>query len=158
MKSILEVAEEWARPARILIVEDEPDVVTVLRRYLDPFAVESTVEYSSGSALHRLARETFDLIFIDLLLRDGSGVDVIQEARRRNPSVPIVVISGCIDGQMIEDAHKAGIVSFLRKPHDFNAAQVQALLTMFKIGRRQRPIIRDSLLPLLLREPVSATV
>jgi len=89
----------------ILIVDDDPDFVRLIRRMLeDPVQrYHMTACYSGREALEKLCRRPPDLLLLDLILPDVSGVEVIAQMRSHSElsRIPVVVVSGeeDIDGQ-----------------------------------------------------------
>jgi len=89
----------------ILIVDDDPDFVRLMRRMLeDPVQrYHMTACYSGREALEKLRRRPPDLLLLDLILPDVSGVEVIAQMRSHSElsRIPVVVVSGeeDIDGQ-----------------------------------------------------------
>ena len=78
--------------ARILHVEDDPDLQRVLAAIVDGYA---TVEraLNLAEARERLARERFDLVILDLALPDGSGLELLPELGSLDPPTPVLIFS-----------------------------------------------------------------
>jgi DNA-binding response OmpR family regulator len=78
--------------ARILIVEDEPEIVEILVSYLkrDGFLARSTT--SGEEALAKLKSESFDLVLLDIMLPDLSGLEVCRQIRKVS-SIPIIILT-----------------------------------------------------------------
>ncbi len=112
------MANSWAvkRDYRILIVEDDPIIQEVAGTFLgDAFLVE--IVGTQKDALERLARQdkpNVNAIVLDLMLPNGSGVEVVRGVQLRFPAIPIVVITGMefTSEQVIE----SGAQEFLSKP------------------------------------------
>ncbi|HEX9780806.1 MAG TPA: response regulator [bacterium] len=110
-------AQEEA-PIRVLLVDDEPDLVKIIRAVLaqDPlsrFQVASSA--TLGEAIDRLARESFDLILLDLGLPDSSGLDTLERVHARSPEIPVIVFTVTDDQQVGLDALRQGAQEFLVK-------------------------------------------
>ena len=71
---------------------------------------------SGEKALEELNKQSFDLIFLDLLLPDMSGVDVLSAIRQRDIDAAIVIITGYADDPMADEALSMGPQFLLRKP------------------------------------------
>jgi PAS domain S-box-containing protein len=113
----------------VLVVEDEPDVRDVAIAFLHSLGYASRVAASAEEALERLRAEPVDLLFSDVILGSGmTGVDLAREARRLNPGLPVLLVSG-YEQALLDDA-KDGELKLLRKPYgrdEFAAAIRQAL-------------------------------
>lgn len=118
------------RPLRILLVEDHPDTAEALRLLLT--ADGHSVETASGVAagLNRAAEESFDLLISDLGLPDGTGLDLMRELRRKDPTLPGIALSGYGQEDDVHQSRMAGFALHVMKPvngrrlHDAIAAAV----------------------------------
>jgi two-component system cell cycle response regulator CtrA len=101
---------------RLLIVDDEPDVcgfssVFFRKRGIDVFAVGS-----GAQALEILKVEVFDLILLDIRMKDISGVEVLREIRQRRLFTPVIILSGVDNDEITKELNVLGVSAFLRKP------------------------------------------
>ena len=78
-----------ARNSRILVIDDEPDVREMLQFLLEEegFQVETAPDGTSGIA--KLAGRDYDLVLLDLMLPDLSGMEVLQRIRREDTELPV---------------------------------------------------------------------
>src|SRR5205814_6024570 len=74
------------RSLRILVVEDHGDTLRVLARLLDHFGHEISLANGAQSALEMVESKEFDVVLSDIGLPDGSGYEVIAQAKRNNQS------------------------------------------------------------------------
>jgi DNA-binding response OmpR family regulator len=115
---------EPVRPARVLLIEDEPGIVDFVRRGLEAegFAVEAALDGTEGErlALHG----DFDAIVLDLMLPGRSGLEILASVRRGTPSIPVIVLTarGEIEDRIA--GLDAGAVDYLVKP--FSLAELVA--------------------------------
>jgi two-component system, OmpR family, KDP operon response regulator KdpE len=100
---------------RILVVDDEPQILRALRINLAARHYEVAVAEDGGSALRLAAEWHPDLVVLDLGLPDIDGVDVIHGLRGWT-RVPIVVLSGRADSQDKIEALDAGADDYVTKP------------------------------------------
>jgi two-component system, OmpR family, KDP operon response regulator KdpE len=100
---------------RILVVDDEPQILRALRINLVARHYEVAVATDGTSALSQAADWHPDLVILDLGLPDLDGVDVIHGLRGWT-SVPIIVLSGRADGRDKVDALDAGADDYITKP------------------------------------------
>ena len=105
--------------ARILVIEDDFRVRTVIRKMLEKEKHE-VVEAPNGEAGMNLYREkSADLIITDILMPDKEGIETIIELRRDFPKVKIIAISGggrIGPGDYLSLAKKVGATTTLLKP------------------------------------------
>lgn len=102
----------------ILIVEDDPTVVTVLQEILMQAGYRVDSALNGKMALEKLAGHRYDAITVDINLPDISGFDVIHSLReqRSNRHTPVLVVTGSVErGQMALEGHLEDI-AWLTKP------------------------------------------
>ena len=101
---------------RILIADDDTDMCAVLSRVLsdEGYGVETTPD--GRTALARVAAVPPDLLITDLLMPGLTGWSVYARVRRREPTLPIIVISGSDSGSRRPETLLPGDAAFLRKP------------------------------------------
>ena len=104
---------------RILVVEDHSETLEALSRLLSHFGHEISVADGAQTALNAIESKEFDVVLCDIALPDGTGYDVIAEAKRKRP-VKAVAISGFAATEDIERAREAGFDFHLAKPVDFH--------------------------------------
>lgn len=101
----------------VLIVEDDRDLSLYWSSNLLRRSCQVTQVYSRQAAVRILRRERPDYLIVDLGLPDGSGIEVVREARRRNPDAKCVVVSGFpAESADARDALTAGACAYLQKP------------------------------------------
>lgn len=107
--------------SRILIVEDDRNVGTAMRRILERSGVRVDLVGTKAEALHLLESEVYQSLVLDLLLPDGHGLDLIRALRERPEgfNLPIVVVSAIAD-EVRGSAESAslGVQEWLEKPVD----------------------------------------
>ena len=108
-----------ARALRILLVEDHGDTRRTLSRLLSHFGHQISVADNTQSALEIVQSNQFDVILSDIGLPDGSGYEVISEAKRKQP-VKAVALTGFGTDQDIQRGKEAGFDFHLVKPVDFH--------------------------------------
>lgn len=108
-------------PARVMIVDDEPLNVTVVRKFLQRAGYERFDEVlDSTEAIARIYAEMPDILLLDLMMPDVSGLDILQ-AVRSDPqldSMPILVLTATCDRETKAEALNLGATDFLAKPVD----------------------------------------
>lgn len=100
--------------SRALVVDDELDICLMITKHLQNLHFETHYALTVKEAHLKLINSTYDIMFIDLNLTDGSGFDVIQYRNKLNLKTKIVVISA-YDSEA-NKAIEAGANLFLAKP------------------------------------------
>ncbi len=101
--------------ARILIVDDEENIRGSLKGALDKRGHECVTAESFAQG-QQFARAEFDLILLDVMLGDGSGLDLLGEIMTRRPDSCVVMISGHADIDTAVQAIQRGAYDFIEKP------------------------------------------
>lgn len=102
---------------RVLVVDDEPDVVEIIARYLGKEGLDVVGETNSLQALHRIQHgEAFDLVVTDLDMPHCSGADLCDHLHTLLPLLPVIMITGYGRSVTQEDLNLAGIRELLCKP------------------------------------------
>ena len=107
-------------PVKILLIEDDVFQVTIVRSLLaktSTFHFELTHEDRLSTGLQRLQSADFDVILLDLMLPDSSGLETFTRIYREAPEVPIVVLSGNDDEAIAFKAVQQGAQDYLVKSH-----------------------------------------
>lgn len=119
---------------RVMVVDDEPAVAAFLSNALARFGYRTTTFTSADAALENLADETeeYDLIITDMTMPRMSGEDLLREAQRIRPHVPVVVCTGYSASMTPERAYALGAAGYLTKPLSVNelALQVRRILDL----------------------------
>jgi two-component system OmpR family response regulator len=102
--------------AQILVIDDEPKIVSFVSRALagDGFAVDSAADGARGLAL--AARERYDLVVLDLLLPGLDGVGVLHKLMSRRPRQQVIVLSAVSEIEAKVRCLDLGAADYLTKP------------------------------------------
>ena len=101
----------------ILIVDDEPQIVQTIADYFPEFTILTAGNGEEG--LRAMDESMPDLIVTDIIMPDMEGIEFIQQATQRYPSIPVVAMSGSPLGQKyLEDAIRFGAIEKIQKPFD----------------------------------------
>lgn len=114
---------------KILVVDDDKQVLELLNRLLQDMGAEVTITRRSKEAVKLLDAEKFEGAILDWKLPEMDGLALTRYIRRSkaNYRIPIVMISGAADQPGMEMIFKAGVNFFLQKP--VNVTQLRRLLT-----------------------------
>ena len=104
-----------ARPT-ILVVDDEPNILTTVRRSLEleGFAVE--VAGSAALGLIKLGEHEIELVLLDVMMPGEGGLDLLPKIRAAHPDVIVVMMSGNATVETAVQATKLGALDFIEKP------------------------------------------
>ena len=113
-------ATEYSQSPRILVVEDDEDVAYLLSIMLNQAGYQVDVALNGKDALNRLHKTHYDLVSLDLLLPDTSGLDIIRILREQpsTADIPIVVISAKVEQGRLAIKGDSDNIDWLAKPID----------------------------------------
>jgi two-component system, sensor histidine kinase and response regulator len=100
----------------VLVVDDDEDYARYLRRALTDAGYETDTAATAGLAAAMLRRKAYALVLADLRLPDGSGLDVLAEARRKDPLTVGLVLTGYGTVESAVEALREGAYDYLIKP------------------------------------------
>lgn len=103
---------------KVLIVDDEPDILELLEITLGRMQLAVRSADNVKSALQCLAQDKFDLCLTDMRLPDGDGLDIVAQVQRHYAHLPIAVITAHGSMETAIQALKLGAFDFLSKPID----------------------------------------
>jgi DNA-binding NtrC family response regulator len=103
---------------QILVVEDNPDVATVLRDRLQAMGHNVMTAGDGMAALDALQQATPGLIFLDIELPKLHGIEVLKRVRKEWPDLPVIVMTAYGTIQRAVEAMKEGATDFVTKPFD----------------------------------------
>ena len=101
---------------RVLLVEDEPRVAAMLRDVLVELGYIVTVAGGGAEALQFVPVFEPDVVLLDLLMPEMSGVEVLEHLRRDHPTLRVVIMSGNEDVEVARATLRAGAFDYLGKP------------------------------------------
>jgi putative two-component system response regulator len=111
--------EEGVKDSRIMIVDDEPYNVLVVRKLLLNEGYKNFVTTSKPTqAVEQLRREQPDVLLLDVMMPDVSGLDILKLMRADSQlrAVPVIVLTAACDGRTKSQALELGAADFLAKP------------------------------------------
>lgn len=120
-----------AQRSRILLVDDEPDILELLELTLLKMGLEVDKAGSVREAVEKLAPKRYDLCLTDMRMPDGDGLQVVRHIVQRNLDVPVAVITAHGNMENAIAALKAGAFDYLSKP-----VALQQLRTLVKSALR----------------------
>jgi DNA-binding response OmpR family regulator len=118
---------------KILIVDDEQNILLYLSEALEDEGYNITTKISGKEAINTLESEEYDLLLVDLKLRDVDGLEVMREAKKRWPDTVVIMLTGHGSLESAMEALKNGAFDYLLKP-----SSVQDLKGSIKRGLEKR--------------------
>lgn len=101
---------------KILIIDDDKDLCFVLKRFLSKHGFEVLEATSGRAALEILDSVEPNLILCDFRLEDMSGSSILRKIKEKNPSVPVIIITGYSNIKTAVEVMKLGAMDYVTKP------------------------------------------
>lgn len=132
--------------ARVLVVEDNATISSLMKRALAMSLIDATIATSAEEAFAQLDDKIFDLILLDIDLPTISGIEICRKlkADERLKSIPVIFVTGETEIAYKEEAKRLGALDYIEKPFvvmDF-LSRVMGHLNLKKNGVRD---VRQSL-------------
>jgi len=109
---------------KVLLVDDERSVTTLLLLALKDAGYEADAVNSGQDAIDRLSEDVFDVVISDLRMDRVDGLDVLRAARHRSPAPAVLIMTGHGSIDSAVEAMKLGASDYLTKPVDPNELKV----------------------------------
>ena len=115
---------------KILIVEDEPDIVALISNRLDPQKYDVSTALDGKEALRLIQTEKFDLVSLDIMLPFVDGLTLCSELRKNSKKSLIIIVSALDLDESKEKAYSLGADDYIAKPFSTKllALKVESLL------------------------------
>ncbi|APR75468.1 Response regulator of zinc sigma-54-dependent two-component system [Minicystis rosea] len=126
-----------ASAARVLVVDDDRTIRDTLVSLLADAGYDAVPADGQYAARARLADAHVDAVLLDIRLRDGDGIVLLEEIRKVRPSLPVIMATSYGDSDRTIRAMKAGAFEYVVKPFDLDA-----LLASVARAVKVRPIAR----------------
>jgi two-component system response regulator HydG len=106
------------RPARVLVVDDEPALLRALESLLGKKGYDVVALDSPIVATQRLAQEDFDVALLDIKMPQLSGLELLSAVKHRRPEVEVILMTGHATVETALQAVRAGAYDYLTKPFE----------------------------------------
>ena len=102
----------------ILVVDDKKVIGDFFILTMGYYGHQITVVHDLPHTLHAIKTQEFDIAFMDMLMPDKDGVDVLKEVKSLAPDLPVVMMSGYSLDDKRKEARRLGAVECLKKPFE----------------------------------------
>ena len=113
---------------KILIIDDEKTITTLLTMTLSSVGYATSCAKSGKEGLKRLAEEDIDLIISDICMPEMDGLQLLRIVRQQYPDIGVIIITGNPGHYQPEDIIRAGAIDLVGKP--FNLKDLLSIIAM----------------------------
>jgi CheY-like chemotaxis protein len=109
-------------PLKIMVVDDEAEVVKLIQRIVEPWGYEILALTDSREAAERMEREKFDGIVLDIMMPHLDGFELARRAKASplNGQTPVIMVTGLNDIEAMRKCFGLGVTLFLNKPLSYD--------------------------------------
>jgi DNA-binding NtrC family response regulator len=101
---------------RVLIVDDEVDLLSTLVERLEFRGIEAVGVQSGAQALAQIAKQEFDVVVEDVKLKGEDGVEVMKRIMQMRPDLPVILLTGHMSPETSVEGYQAGASDYVLKP------------------------------------------
>jgi CheY-like chemotaxis protein len=120
----------------ILVVDDENDILLLIRTALQSAGHEVLTATNGPDALEQLRESKPDLVILDIMMPGQSGLDVLAEIKEdeETATIPVIMLTGLSDKHKIQSALDHGAEYYIVKPFEYNDLLGKVDLAMESLG------------------------
>jgi len=104
---------------RVLLVDDEADILEVIQDRLEAYGFDVVTAGTGIEALHKLAAGKFDGVFLDVKMPEMGGIEALEEIRKKDTQIPIIIITSSSTREAAIDAMAKGANDYVLKPFEW---------------------------------------
>ncbi|TMQ26642.1 MAG: response regulator [Candidatus Rokuibacteriota bacterium] len=109
---------EVRRGIRILIVDDEPEVLDMLMAYFLASRHEVETAMTGTDALIIVSQQRPDVVLLDVKMPGMNGIEALKGIMKLDPSIPVIIVTGTAELPVTVDAIRHGAFGYVPKPFD----------------------------------------
>jgi DNA-binding NtrC family response regulator len=138
--SASDTGNAYTEPPKILVVEDDPDIRTIVTRFLGERGFQVKATDGGQAALEALDQEPMDLILSDVRMPGMSGLELLRHLKERDPEIQLVLMSAYSSVTDAVEAIQLGAADYVEKPIDFRRLErvLHAVLEKRTLQHRTR--------------------
>jgi CheY-like chemotaxis protein len=104
---------------KILLVDDEPDIIEVIQDRLEAYGCTVTTAGTGLEALKKLSLQKFDGVFLDVKMPEMGGIEALEEIRKKDEKIPVIIITSSSSREAAIEALAKGANEYLLKPFEW---------------------------------------
>lgn len=118
--------------SNVLVVDDDEGICNLLRDFLERSGYKVFITTDPHKAVEIVRKEKIALVFLDVIMPKLNGIEVLGDIKAANKNIPVTMISGAKDDDIIATALKAGAVDYITKPFSLDQIRVVTLKNIMK--------------------------
>jgi len=118
---------------KVLLVDDEEDIVEVIQDRLEAYGFTVATASTGLDALRKLSAERFDGIFLDVKMPEMGGIEALEEVRKKDKKIPIIIITASSTREAAIEAIAKGANDYVLKPFEWEELKAK-IEKVYNIG------------------------
>jgi DNA-binding response OmpR family regulator len=129
---------------KILIVDDDKDIADIFQDLISDMGRSVDVCFDGLKAVKSIQANLYDLIIVDLVMPGADGLDVLRYAKKANPDVLVIIITGHASIETAVTAVKEGAYDYIRKPCKLEEIKlaVENAVDKIKLSKENRELLQ----------------
>ena len=123
---------------RILLVDDEPNFVELIRHRLEISGYDVTAAGNGKEALDILTKEKFDAVLLDIVMPQMDGLKTLKLLRKRDNALPVFMLTAHSDEERFKQANELGASGFIMKMADLQK-EIDNISGILQLSGKYRP-------------------
>ncbi|MFN3967177.1 MAG: response regulator [Endomicrobiia bacterium] len=107
------------KKGKILIVDDEPDLVLILGDFLSKEGFKVYTAHTGEQAIEKIRNNPIDLVLLDIAMPVMDGIEILKQIKKIKPDISVIMITAYKDAEKIVQAFRLGALDCIYKPFDF---------------------------------------
>jgi len=134
--------QENTNGIKILIVDDEQDIVNIIGKVLKKSGYEITTAKDGLECIDKVSQELPDLILLDNVMPNMDGQTVLAKLKALNKTadIPVIMVTAVADQEHITGAQKGGAVEYIIKPFDYTVL-LEKIAHVLKSKQKRKVLI-----------------
>ncbi|MGH7782355.1 MAG: response regulator [Candidatus Binatia bacterium] len=118
---------------RVLVADDEEDILEIIQDRLEACGFNVITAANGAEALRKITMQKFDGVFLDVKMPEMTGIEVLEEVRKRDTRLPIIIITSSTSREAAIGSLAKGANEFILKPFDWEELKSK-IEKVFKIA------------------------
>ena len=107
------------KKGKILVVDDEPDIVLILGEFLSREGFRVLTAHKGEQAVEKVKEFPIDLILLDIAMPEMNGIETLKEIKKVKPEINVIMITAYKDAEKVVECFRLGAFDCIFKPIDF---------------------------------------
>jgi len=120
---------------RVLVVDDDPFIRDVLRRFLEDKGFDIATAVDGNRALKAISSYAPDVVLLDIHMPSMSGMECLEQIAAEGTDCGVIMISGDSDGEQARKSLEMGAADYICKPFDLDYLETSLLVKLAAMGR-----------------------